>query len=157
MSNITVSPWVGSRGGVSTWAQAHPLASTLTDVVSVPSVPPHPAVTPWVPVVSPSLNANVSGRTWNNWYIEPLNHNLSKLYDSQAYVYKNAAEALLGGWRWDEGELGNPATLFDNVRKLPRNVDSVEVELSGTMIREGGSNEEVAVYGAADRRSAQAG
>jgi hypothetical protein len=107
--------------------------------------------------VSPSLNANVSGRTWNNWYIEPLNHNLSKLYDSQAYVYKNAAEALLGGWRWDEGELGNPATLFDNVRKLPRNVDSVEVELSGTMIREGGSNEEVAVYGAADRRSAQAG
>ena len=42
-------------------------------------------------------------------------------------------------------------------RKLPRNVDSPEVELSGTMIREGGSNEEVAIYGATDRRGAQAG
>ena len=42
-------------------------------------------------------------------------------------------------------------------RKLPRNVDSLEVELSGTMIREGGSNEAVEVFGAEDRRGAQAG
>jgi hypothetical protein len=42
-------------------------------------------------------------------------------------------------------------------RKLPRNIDSLEVELSGTMIREGGSNEAVEVFGAADRWGAQAG
>lgn len=45
----------------------------------------------------------------------------------------------------------NGSTTNDGVnRKLPRNVDSLEVELSGTMIREGGSNEELTVYGAAD-------
>lgn len=42
-------------------------------------------------------------------------------------------------------------------RKLPRNVDSREVELSGRILCRGGSNEEVAVYGSADRRGAQAG
>jgi hypothetical protein len=42
-------------------------------------------------------------------------------------------------------------------RKLPRNVDSLEVELSGTMIREGGSNEALEVYGAADRGGVKAG
>jgi hypothetical protein len=45
----------------------------------------------------------------------------------------------------------------EGMRKLPRNVDGLEVELSGAMIREGGSNEEVAVYGSADCRSAEAG
>jgi hypothetical protein len=42
-------------------------------------------------------------------------------------------------------------------RKLPRNMDTLEVELSGTMTREGGSNEAVEVFGAADRWGAQAG
>ncbi|HZM33239.1 MAG TPA: ABC transporter substrate binding protein [Burkholderiales bacterium] len=48
-------------------------------------------------------------------------------------------------------------TKIELVRKLPRNVDSLEVELSGTIEREGGSNEALEVYGTADHRGAQAG
>lgn len=56
-------------------------------------------------------------------------------------------------------EGNDPVELIDvaSIRKLPRNVDSLEVELSGTMIREGGSNEALEVYGAADRGGVEAG
>ena len=52
---------------------------------------------------------------------------------------------------------GQKVLSLRTVRKLPRFVDSPEVELSGTMIREGGSNEAVTVYRAADRWGAEAG
>ncbi len=42
-------------------------------------------------------------------------------------------------------------------RKLPRNVDSLKVELSGTITREGGSNEAITVYGTADSRDIERG
>lgn len=38
------------------------------------------------------------------------------------------------------------------LRKLPRKVDSLEVELSGTISREGGSNEAIAIYRAENSR-----
>ncbi|HZM33464.1 MAG TPA: Type 1 glutamine amidotransferase-like domain-containing protein [Burkholderiales bacterium] len=60
------------------------------------------------------------------------------------YVGGGNTRSMLAVWReWD--------------RKLPRNVDSLEVELSGTIEREGGSNEALEVYGTADHRGAQAG
>ena len=48
-------------------------------------------------------------------------------------------------------------TATEAARKLPRNVDTREVGLSGRILCRGGSNEEVAVYGEAYCRGVEAG
>jgi putative transposase len=82
-----------------------------------------------------------------------------RLLDLWAYHHKVQLDFSRPGKPTDNSfvETFNGSLRDECLRKLPRNVDSVEVELSGTMIREGGSNEAIAVYGAADCGGAQAG
>jgi hypothetical protein len=94
------------------------------------------------------------GADGTNWWADPKDH-LAVVFTAHPLARSAGTTATSSTPSSSRRSLIDRA--MNSERKLPRNVDGLEVELSGTMIREGGSNEAVEVFGAADRGGAQAG
>ena len=69
---------------------------------TVPYPAPRPVAVPWVTKTSPSWAGSVTGRDWNQWFIEPVEHQIHDLYEELPMFVRKADGSVTVGWKYDQ-------------------------------------------------------
>lgn len=83
---------------------------------TVPYPAPRPTSVPWVTRNSPSWAGSVTGRDWNQWFIEPVEHQAHDLYEELPMFVRRADGSVAVGWKYDQ-VYSNVADSVDGVTR----------------------------------------
>src|SRR5262245_41652715 len=87
---------------------------------TVPYPAPRPTSVPWVTKPSPSWAGSMTGRDWNQWFIEPVEHQIHDLYEELPMFVRRPDGSVAVGWKYDQVCC---ADIVDSVRGVVRHVN----------------------------------
>ena len=87
---------------------------------TVPYPAPRPTSVPWVTKPSPSWAGSATGRDWNQWFIEPVEHQIHDLYEELPMFVRRPDGSVAVGWKYDQVCC---ADIVDSVRGVARHVN----------------------------------
>jgi len=87
---------------------------------TVPYPAPRPTSVPWVTKPSPSWAGSATGRDWNQWFIEPVEHQIHDLYEELPMFVRRPDGSVAVGWKYDQVCC---ADIVDSVRGVVRHVN----------------------------------